>query len=145
MKLSRFILLSLIFSSVACSQVKTRQEAAEDAKLKTLYRIENPPVGPIDEEEDTGTTSAPVSSAADDQILNDELAAMGIDPSNPDRRKPEGTPEPEVHGNVVPQVEPAVPRAAPVRSAPVKKAAAKKAPAKKKPVKKTKKKKPAAE
>lgn len=123
--------------------MKTRKDAAEDAKLKAAA-AENapPPMTAIeDDEDDSAATTGVANKPADDQVLNDELAAMGIDPSNPDGRKQDGTPEPVVpgtpgvssHGNLIPAAE--------ANPAPVKRAAAKK-PAAKKPSKKKPKKKP---
>lgn len=118
MKISTCFLILLMV--VACSGVKTRKEAAEEAKVKAATAENNPAaLGPIDEESDEPSYTG-ASGPSEDQVLNDELAAMGIDPTNPDKRKSE-TPEPEVHGNPVPAPEtvppPPVRKAAPAKVA----------------------------
>lgn len=95
MTISRLALFLFLSLTIACSSMKTRKQAAEEARAKAEEAEQGPsPVGPIEEEITDGVaTSAP--KPAEDQILDDELAAMGIDPNNPDGAK-FGTPEPEV-------------------------------------------------
>ena len=78
MKISSFILFCSVFFAGACAGVKTRKQAAEEAKNKPA--AEAPAMsGPIDEDDDAPVSG--VQTPVDDPILDDELAAMGIDPS----------------------------------------------------------------
>jgi len=154
----KFIQLSLVLGLIAvtaCS-VKTRKDAAEDARAKA-EAAENapPPITAINEDDPesypaTGESAeaAAQGKPADDQILNDELASMGIDPDNPNAENT-GTPEPEVkplsptggssRKAVAPKKPPVSKASAKKKAAPAKKPVASKtaiskAAAKKKPV-----------
>ena len=83
MKSITVVLAAAMFFSVACSSLKNRREAAEESRQKAMTESENAPAGPIDE--DIPDTGGPVK----DQVLDEELAKMGINPNNPDGIKHE--------------------------------------------------------
>lgn len=87
MKFSQILLISSIISMVACAGVKTRKQAAEEAKNKPPTEHASAQAGPIDEDDDAPVSG--VQTPIDDPVLDDELAAMGIDPGTSKAQTPE--------------------------------------------------------
>lgn len=88
MKINSIILFCFVLLS-ACAGVKTRKQAAEAAKNRSAAESTATMVGPMDEDDDTPVSG--VQAPIDDPVLDDELAAMGIDPS---KNAKAHTPEP---------------------------------------------------
>lgn len=164
MKYSQLLICAIFTFCSACATLKTRKEAAEEEQSKAASgeEPEGTPLTAIPEEGEEpesypAAAEMPPQPPVEDQVLDDELAAMGVDPENPSGAN-EGTPEPEIQ-QTSPVPEPSSPvakpgprRAAPtnkmtrsqrIKAAAARKKAAKKAAMKKKPGKKqtTKKKK----
>lgn len=105
MKMTAFMLVMSAAVVVACSGLKTRKEAAEEAKMKAANGEEQAAAGPIPENEydESGSSTAAATGPApggqeaapepaDDPILDAELSKLGIDPNDPNEKS--GTPEP---------------------------------------------------